>query len=86
MTINSLKELNKLMILCRKQGIRSIKVDNIEFHIDDVTPPSTHYVTPEPRITTNFSGVVGPETKILTANSLTEEQLLYYSTGEGVEQ
>lgn len=34
MTIDSLKALEKLMILCKKQGVSSITVDGITFNID----------------------------------------------------
>jgi hypothetical protein len=37
MTIQNLKELSKLIDLCRKKGIDQIKIDNIELRLG--TPP-----------------------------------------------
>lgn len=82
MTINSLKELDKLMLLCKKRGIEKIKIDNIEFTIDATTEPK-EYIAP---LAATLPGVFDPTQgirvdapDIRTPDQLTEEQLLYYS-------
>lgn len=39
MKIDSLKELNALLTLCHKQGVRSITIDGITMAIGDVPEP-----------------------------------------------
>jgi len=77
MEIKSLKELDKLMLLCRKRGVLTIKVDNIEFRLDD--QPIQAKPT-QPMATTVYQGIT-EDTKIDTPDSLTEEQLMFYSAG-----
>lgn len=35
MTISDLKELDKLLALCRKRGVESIEIDGIKIHLND---------------------------------------------------
>lgn len=74
MVISSLKELDKLMLLCRKRKVSSIKIDNIEFRLDD--QPEVKSVAP--RVTSVYTGIT-EDTKIDMPDALTEEQLLFYS-------
>lgn len=91
MKIESLKDLQKVIQACRKLGVQSIKIDNVEFHLGDLPHKSNL------RKFTNISGLIEPivspytpggideNTKIIAENSaiktdaLTDEQLLYYS-------
>jgi hypothetical protein len=86
--IDSLKDLEKLAKLCRKVGINTIKVGEIEFHLgvepykaqkeDDsfVTDPLARASIPMPNIEYN-----DPEPdKIASPDELTEEQLMHYSS------
>jgi actin-like ATPase involved in cell morphogenesis len=85
-TINSLKELDKLMLLCKKRGIKAIKIDNIEFAIEDmvssIAPKASNklpYTAPD-LITGSFDpGTISVNDKIDMPDELTQEQLLFYS-------
>lgn len=92
MVVNSLKELDKLIQLCRKRGIQSIKVDNIEMHLGEQKPKTTYkkdslikdwannpYNPGEITIPTSI-----PDT-IETPDELTEEQLMFYSAQSQVQ-
>ena len=97
MKLDTLKELDKLLLLCAKRGVKTMKIDNLEFHLvlptafsgvtttyidsatDQLKETSTRLQTPGfndpgPILTTE----VRPETSLET-DSLTDEQLLYYS-------
>lgn len=85
MTVNSLNDLKKLIQLCRKTGVQSIKVDNIEFHLgqaprkaisapDLIQDPLASVSVPTPQIYSEAS----EDAKIIT-DELTEEQLMFYS-------
>lgn len=82
MTINSLKELDKLIALCRKRGVDSIKIDNIEFKLSEVvgkTSRSSNQVfIPQE---TYSPGGINENTKIDTPDELSPDQLLFYSAG-----
>lgn len=82
MKIENLKELQKLIKLCRAEGVESIRVDGIEMHLGAKPEASA-----SKRINTNVfpeaatlvsPGGITESTKILT-DELTPEQLLYYS-------
>lgn len=76
MKIESLNDLNKLMKLCRSQGIESIKIDNVEFRMGDVPLKVTK--TKATIATVNAAGVITEHDKIET-DGLTPEQLLMWS-------
>lgn len=80
MTIGSLKELDKLLALCRKRGVQSIRVDNIEFHLGEMPNKSTKQQLIRSIIAPDvfIPGGVGPDTHIET-DELTDEQKLFYS-------
>lgn len=94
MTISSLKELQKLIALCRKTGVASIKVDGIEFNLGALPSVKTQSKPidfssdfPESSIKVpQFQGYVAPivDEKIQT-DELSEEQLLFYSSAGRVE-
>lgn len=86
MTINSLKELNSLIKLCRKTGVQSIKVDGIEFHLSSIvdTPSprkSIAFDIPEAELKVpQFSGIGDKSIQDrIDTSELTDEQMLYYS-------
>ena len=86
MTINSLKELKKLLVLARQEGVESMKVDNIEFHLgrkavgvkapDLIMDPLATASIPTPKIYNEVS----ENDKIEMPDELTEEQLLNWSS------
>lgn len=85
MTINTLKDLDKLIALCRKRGIQSIKVDNVELKLGDMPTHTRHLVgnTKKQLIfeDTFVLGEISETTKIDTPDQLTQEQLLMWSAG-----
>ncbi len=78
MTLNSLKELDKLMVICRKRGIKSITVDNVTFHMSDEVPKTSTYAPETGTSYTAAPGGITADTKIVT-DELTDEQMLFYS-------
>lgn len=68
------------MLLCRKRKVLSIKIDNIEFRLDDQPEVSKPVA---PRATTTYTGIT-EDTKIDMPDALTEDQLLYYSAQQEV--
>lgn len=79
MKIESLKDLKKLLTLCREQGVNIIKVDGMELVLEG---QPILKATKSIKTTTYAPGGITAETKIDTPDSLTEEQLLFYSAGE----
>lgn len=88
MNINSIKDLNKIMLLCRKNGVRSMKIDGVEFIMEDVSyqdPKAIkHQVTGVQALPETYApGGINADSKIQTPDELTPEQLLFYSaTGQ----
>lgn len=79
MKVENLKELQKLIKLCRAEGIESIRIDGIEMHLgvkEIKQPKTTKTLLTESLVT---PGGITESTKILT-DELTPEQLLYYSS------
>lgn len=85
MTIKDVKDLKQIIDLCRKTGVQSIKVDNVEFHLG---PEPIKYAKSTQKNTksmdTFIPGVITEDTKI-TTDELTAEQLLFYSSGQSDE-
>lgn len=84
MTINSLKELNKLIALCRKTGVQSIKIDGIEMHLGAMPTKAIvrqidTNVFPEESIKVPMYNPGNTSEDKIEEETLTEEQLLYYS-------
>lgn len=90
MKIDSFKDLAKLVALCQKQGITSIKVDGIELSLG--LKPTTYKpkaykaeVFPEEDIKVpQFNGITSPVPQVVNdtieTDELTEEQLLNWSS------
>lgn len=84
MKIESLKDLQKVIQLCRKTGVNSIKIDNVEFHLGAEPRKVTTSVDygsdfPEANIRVpQFTGEIDPPETIKT-DELTQEQLMFYS-------
>ena len=73
MVIQDLKELEKLIKLCRRTGIDTISVDGITFSLG--TQPQQLGASTK----LNAGSFVTEDTKILTSE-LTPEQLMFYSS------
>lgn len=88
MTVNNLKDLEKLISLCRKTGVDTIKVDNIELKLGEL-PYKVPKTTKQPPLAQTDPLVYTPggitEQTSIQTDSLTEEQLLYWSTGGELE-
>ncbi len=90
MTINSLKELEKLIKLCRRSGTEAIKIDNIELHLGKLPlkassrPKAINYTSPEENIKIpQFNGPTVSVVDDIDTEGLSDEDLLFYSaTGE----
>ena len=83
MTLSSLKELDKLMVLCRKRGVKSITLDGITFVMSD-EEPVTYKSKLDPQIVPGLEESVYTQNehlKIETPDALTQEQLLMWSVG-----
>lgn len=83
MTVNSLKDLEKLIKLCRRTGVQSIKIDNIEFRLDDAAPQAPTKRSNKATIEPFAPGGITESTQIDTPDALTPEQLLMWSSAPG---
>lgn len=72
-----IKELKKIIELCRKTGVTEFKIDNIEFKLG-AEPYKAPQVTKAAQNVTYAPGGITADTRIQT-DELTDEQLLYYS-------
>ena len=75
MVIKDIKDLKQIIDLCRKTGVDSIKIDNIELQLGPSPIKTT--TTPQRRPYTP-AGVITEDTQILT-DELTADELLFYS-------
>lgn len=84
MKIESQKDLAKLIALCRKTGVQSIRVDNVEFHLGDQPfEQPKHSVMTKSSISLPKAQVVttsGPD--VVESDEMTEEQLLMWSVSD----
>lgn len=83
MTITDLKDLEKLIKLCRKTGVNAITVDGIQLELGyEPLATSNKKSSIKPMINA-IPGEVGEHTQIVAdkidTDELTEEQLMYYS-------
>ena len=89
MTISNLKDLQKLIALCRRTGVQQIRVDGIELYIGEEPVKVSHSrqkkenVTNELHQVTLTPGGVTEQTKIPAVASdweaMTDEQKLFWS-------
>lgn len=77
MVIKDIKDLKQIIDLCRKTGIESIKIDNVEMHLGPAPIKYTTTTKSTPKAYTP-PGVVTEDTQI-TTDELTPEQLLFFS-------
>lgn len=71
MNLPDLKQLDKIITLCRKRGVKTIKIDNVELTLSDDQPQSNYKKNQEKK---ESQGRIDSE-------ELTEEQLIAWSTG-----
>jgi hypothetical protein len=96
MIVKDLKDLQKIIQLCRKTGVESIKIDNVEFHLGAL-PKATKRnknidleAFPESNIKIpQFTPVTTEETSttdVIATDELTDEQLLMWSAQDSSNQ
>jgi hypothetical protein len=85
--IDNLRDLKKVLDLCRKAGVTDITVDGLAIHLGPLPvkasnkPKATFQDFPEARVPVPpFNGVTEPIERIETPDVLTDEQLLFYSS------
>ena len=79
MKINDIKDLKKVIQLCRQTGVDIIKVDGVEMVLGSA--PRQPIKARNSSIET-FSANVGPDTPIETPDELTPDQLMFYSASQ----
>lgn len=80
MTISSLKDLKKLIQLCQSQGIRAIKVDNIELELGSLPVKTKKYKQLDIEGLSPEAMVQVPQMeRSIATDELTDEELLFYS-------
>ncbi len=77
--INNLKDLSKLITLCRKTGVSSIRVEGIELHLGaepnkGIRQPKMGKISATPQMADKEQTI-----DEILSDGLTEDQLLYYS-------
>lgn len=95
MKIENLKEFQKVIQACRKLGVQSAKIDNVEFHLGDLPQPRQKFLESSDPLSEAKITVTQPnDTQVLPVGSynvkaiaekiasdgLSEEQLLFYSS------
>ncbi len=78
MKIENLKDLGRLIALCRKTGVESIRVDGIELHLGK-EPQKPMKMTAAKASTVPRAPDAAPTIDEILSEGLTDEQLLYYS-------
>lgn len=76
------KALKKLAAACRKAGIKTYKCGDLEFTLTDEAPVSDYKAAKRKQAPTKVSDV----DVAFDTDSLTEEQLLMWSTGDTNDQ
>lgn len=80
MKVNDIKDLKKLIDLCRRTGVEAIEVDGVKMNLG--TSPTIIYKTDHKKTSeqpTYTPGGVTEDTRIDT-DVLTDEQLMFYSS------
>ncbi len=92
MKIETLKDLKEAILLCRKQGVQSIKIDNVEFHLGDLPVVQKRVKKQQvsldnlPKQKTFLPNEVTEDSKIINeiaaidSDELTDEQKLFWSS------
>ncbi len=80
MQIKDVKDLQKVIELCRKEGVDKIKVDGIYIELGTAPIPTTKKQT-----TPQISVGITEDTKVDLPQELTPEQLLFYSVANAEE-
>ena len=89
MTVSSLKDLKKLLELCRSQGVKTLEVDGIKFELNEQIQsfkPASKRKLKEVSESVNFPPNSGVDENIVIPrmdipdDGLTADELLFYSS------
>lgn len=83
MEIKNLKELQKLIQLCRKQGVDKLKLGETEIWLGAVPYKHTKDTSVDTYKSAFDPGQLVPMDEKIATQELTEEELLYYSADSG---
>jgi hypothetical protein len=80
--LNDLKDLEKAIKLCRKLGVSSIKIGDVEFHLGSLEVNANKRVTASSKLLSTAApvGEIDEHTRIDISDELTEDQMLFYSS------
>lgn len=79
MKLESLQDLKKLIDLCRKTGVETIKVDGLELKLGAVMPDKPKRQSKQAISTGIAPGGITDNTPITFDGMLTDEEMLFYS-------
>lgn len=86
MEIKNFNDLKKIILLCRRQGVQSIKIGTLELHLGAAVRQKQKQIDyssdiPEANVQIpKFTGEIAAPDPV-TTDELTEEQLMFYSVG-----
>jgi hypothetical protein len=87
--VDNLKDLEKLLKLCRKQGVQSIRFDGVEVHLGDLPQPQRSLKAAFPEQTVNPKAyqdafdpgkIIVPTDLKVPTDEMTEEQMMFGSS------
>lgn len=81
MTLPDLKELDKLIQLCRKRGIKTVKMGELELTLSEEAPAKPSRKAAKNGFTASVESASG-EPEVFDA--LSDEEKLFWSTGAGI--
>lgn len=82
MTISNLKDLKKLIQLCRSQGVDAIEVNGIKFGLKDIPKAQKkykHISEPSNSLSPNLDENISIPQMHIDTDELSEEEMLFYS-------
>lgn len=86
MTVKDLKDLEKVIKLCRRMGIEAIEVDNVKLNLGPAPKPVTQHSVasdfPEASMKIPQYTATSGDPDAITSDELTPEQLLMWSSAE----
>lgn len=75
MQIPDLKQLDKLIALCRKRGVKTVKIDNMELTLSDEVPEP-----PKTRKSATTAPQTIPDT--FQSDAISDEEMLFWSVAQ----
>lgn len=84
MTLPELKQLDKIIQLCRKRGVKTIKIDNVELTLSEDAPQTNYKRRKASKDEKDTENSLLDDT--LEPAQLTEDQLLFWSSGVNQEE